>query len=39
MVWLGIVLLVVAVGLIVAEFFTGSGLLAAGGVVALGSPV
>jgi membrane-bound serine protease (ClpP class) len=35
MVWLGIVLLVVAVGLIVAEFFTGSGLMAAVGIVAL----
>jgi membrane-bound serine protease (ClpP class) len=35
MVWLGIILIIVAVGLIVAEFFTGSGFLAAGGVAAL----
>ncbi len=35
MVWLGIILIIIAVGLIVSEFFTGSGLLAAGGVAAL----
>jgi membrane-bound ClpP family serine protease len=35
MVWLGIILIIIAVGLIVGEFFTGSGLLAAGGIAAL----
>ena len=35
MIWLGIILIVIAVGLIVAEFFTGSGFLAVGGVAAL----
>jgi membrane-bound serine protease (ClpP class) len=34
-IWFGIILIVIAIGLIVAEFFTGSGFLAVGGVAAL----
>jgi membrane-bound serine protease (ClpP class) len=35
MIWLGIVLIILAFGLIVGEFFTGSGLLLVSGIVAL----
>ena len=35
MVWLGIVLIIIAVGLIIGEFFTGSGILIISGIVAL----